>query len=117
MDDKDEKLLRSVDALRITTESAKMSFKTLLAYAIGKLLLLPVITLIYGVPFQYLWNHIMPAFNLPQLSYLHASGLLLIFSWVFPTSHIPIVQQIDSSKNPKWLDDIINKRKKELLGW
>lgn len=117
MDEKEIGLLKSIDTIKITMESAKMGFKTALMYSMGKLLLLPVITLIYGIPFQYLWNKIMIDFGLPHLSWLHASGLLLIFSWIFPTSHIPIVQQIDSSKNPKWLDEMINEEKRKRVGW
>lgn len=109
MNDEEIKLMRSIQAIDIATESLKRFFKTLLGYAIGRLLLIPVMALVYGIPFWYLWNHIMLAFGLPRLSYLHASGLLVILSWVFPSVYIPITQQIDKSENPKWLNELLRK--------
>jgi hypothetical protein len=43
-----------------------------------------------GLPFFFLWNFAMPPFGLPTLSYLQGVCLLIVASWLLPTSYVPI---------------------------
>jgi len=55
-----------------------------------RLLLIPIFALVMGLPFFFLWNFAMPPFGLPTLSYLQGVCLLIVASWLLPTSYVPI---------------------------